>query len=119
VNALQASILDHVEQKPKGRLLAREVDLDANGMRELAFRLKDANKDLLLVLGAKRDGKALLAVMVGEDLQAKGLKATDAIKTLAAEIKGGGGGQPFFATAGGKDPDGLGNALTKAATLLD
>ena len=119
VDALQHTLLEYAVKKPNGRLLAREVDLDANGMRELAFRLKDANKDLLLVLGAKRDGKALLAVMVGDDLQAKGLKATDAIKTLAAEIKGGGGGQPFFATAGGKDPEGLGKALAKAAALLD
>ncbi|MBK9422228.1 MAG: alanine--tRNA ligase [Flavobacteriales bacterium] len=119
VDALQHTLLEHAVQKPNGRLLAREVDLDANGMRELAFRLKDANKDLLLVLGAKRDGKALLAVMVGDDLQAKGLKATDAIKALAGEIKGGGGGQPFFATAGGKDPEGLGKALAKAAALLD
>ncbi|MGV9011470.1 MAG: alanine--tRNA ligase [Flavobacteriales bacterium] len=119
VDALQLTLLEHAVQKPNGRLLAREVDLDANGMRELAFRLKDANKDLLLVLGARRDGKALLAVMVGEELQAKGLKATDAIKTLSVEIKGGGGGQPFFATAGGKDPEGLGKALAKAAALLD
>ena len=118
VDALQKTILAGATQKAGGRVVAKEVDLDANGMRELAFRLKDANKDLLLVLGAKRDGKALLAVMVGEGLQAKGLKATDAIKALAAEIKGGGGGQPFFATAGGKDPDGLERALAKAKDLL-
>lgn len=105
--------------KSVGRLIAEEVDLDANGMRDLAFRLRDQHKDLLLVLGAKHDGKALLAVMVGDDLlKAPGLKATDLIKLLATEIKGGGGGQAFYATAGGKDPDGLGRALRKADSLL-
>jgi hypothetical protein len=57
-------------------------------------------------------------VGVGEDLLARGLKATELIKPLAAEIKGGGGGQPFYATAGGKDPDGLPRALKKARELM-
>ncbi|MCB0790958.1 MAG: alanine--tRNA ligase [Flavobacteriales bacterium] len=101
------------------RLLVKEVDLDAQGMKDLAFRLKDAHKDLLLVLGARHEGKALLTVMVGEDLiREKGIRATDVIKQLASEIKGGGGGQPFLATAGGKDPGGIPRALEKAATLL-
>ncbi|MCB9169625.1 MAG: alanine--tRNA ligase [Flavobacteriales bacterium] len=101
------------------RLIAKEVDLDAQGMKDLAFRLKEAHKDLLLVLGARHGGKALLTVMVGEDLiREKGLNATDVIKQLAMEIKGGGGGQPFLATAGGKDPDGLPRAFSKAASLL-
>ena len=103
---------------PGARVVAQEVDLDANGMRDLAFRLKDANPDLLLVLGARQEGKALLAVMVGADLIAKGFAAPKLIKELAAEIKGGGGGQPFYATAGGKDPDGLPKALKKAVTLI-
>lgn len=118
VARLQETILAKATQKPNGRAIVEEVELDANGMRELAFRLKDGNKDLLLVLGAKHEGKALLAVMLGEDLLAKGMKATDIIKTLAQEIKGGGGGQPFYATAGGKDPDGLARALGRAKELL-
>jgi alanyl-tRNA synthetase len=52
VARLQESLLAHAVQKPEGRLVVAEVDLDANGMRELAFRLKDQHKDLLLVLGA-------------------------------------------------------------------
>jgi alanyl-tRNA synthetase len=118
VARLQESILDGAEQVNGARVVAKQVDLDANGMRDLAFRLKDANPDLLLVLGAKEGDKALLAVMVGADLIAKGHAAPKLIKTLAAEIKGGGGGQPFFATAGGKDPAGLERALAKAKELL-
>jgi alanyl-tRNA synthetase len=118
VDALARSIPSSAEVMAGGRVAVLHVDLDAEGMRSLAFRLRETEKDLLLVLGAEHAGKALLAVGVGEDLLARGLKATELIKPLAAEIKGGGGGQPFYATAGGKDPDGLPRALKKARELM-
>ena len=59
-----------------------------------------------------------MGVMVGQALLDKGIAAPQIIKALASEIKGGGGGQAFYATAGGKDPEGLPRALKKAATLL-
>lgn len=118
VAQLQESILRGAENVNGARVVAQEVDLDANGMRDLAFRLKDANPDLLLVLGSRYGGKPMLAVMVGQGLLEKGLAAPKLIKELAAEIKGGGGGQPFFATAGGKDPEGLPRALAKAKGLV-
>ncbi|HOP44582.1 MAG TPA: DHHA1 domain-containing protein, partial [Flavobacteriales bacterium] len=120
VAALSKDILNDARAVNGARLLAKEVDLDAQGMKDLAFRLKDANPDLLMVLGGRHDGKALLTVLVGQQLiDERGLKATDVVKQLASEIKGGGGGQPFLATAGGKDPDGIPRALAKAAALLD
>ncbi|HMN04271.1 MAG TPA: alanine--tRNA ligase [Flavobacteriales bacterium] len=118
VARLQENILTQAVEVNGARVVAREVDLDANGMRDLAFRLKDANPDLLLVMGAREGDKALLAVMAGQDLIARGLTAPKLIKELAAEIKGGGGGQPFYATAGGKNPDGLPKALAKAKELV-
>ncbi|MCO6483177.1 MAG: alanine--tRNA ligase [Flavobacteriales bacterium] len=118
VAQLQQSILAHAVEVNGARVVAREVELDANGMRDLAFRLKDGNPDLLLVLGAREGGKALLAVMAGQELIARGFTAPKLIRELSAEIKGGGGGQPFFATAGGKDPNGLPRALQKAKELV-
>jgi alanyl-tRNA synthetase len=119
VTALIGSLPATAKTFGDARLIAREVELDAGGMKDLAFRMRDENKDLLLVLGARQEGKALLAVMVGDDLQkSRGLKATDVIKQLSAEIQGGGGGQAFYATAGGKDPSGLERALRKAESLL-
>jgi alanyl-tRNA synthetase len=65
------------------------------------------------------DGKPLLAVSLGKAfMDASGLKAGDLIKQLGPLIKGGGGGQPDFATAGGKEPGGMAEALKKAAELL-
>ncbi|MEO5585356.1 MAG: alanine--tRNA ligase, partial [Flavobacteriales bacterium] len=107
VGRLQETIMDKAVEVNGARVIAEEVDLDANGMRDLAFRLKDGNPDLLLVMGARQGDKALLGVMVGQVLLDKGMAAPQIIKALSSEIKGGGGGQAFYATAGGKDPDGL------------
>ncbi|MBP6572978.1 MAG: alanine--tRNA ligase [Flavobacteriales bacterium] len=120
VAALQGSIMQQARDVNGAKLIAMEVDLDAAGMKDLAFRMREQHTDLLMVLGSAQDGKALLAVMVGDGLVAgKGLKATDIIKQLSPHIKGGGGGQAFFATAGGKDPSGLKAAIVAAGSLLN
>ncbi|MBX2974005.1 MAG: hypothetical protein KF797_12955, partial [Flavobacteriales bacterium] len=69
--------------------------------------------------GSVIDGKPLLAVSLGKAFTAAtGLKAVDIIKQISPAIKGGGGGQPDFATAGGKESGGMADALKKAAELL-
>jgi alanyl-tRNA synthetase len=71
------------------------------------------------VLAADIDSKPQVAVMVGEKLEAtKRFHAGNMVKELAKEIDGGGGGQPFFATAGGKNLSGLGAVLAKARELI-
>ena len=96
---------------------AQEVEMDSNDMKTLSFSLrKEAN--LAMVLAAKVGNKALLSVMLTDDLVAKGLNAGIIINEIAKEIEGGGGGQAFFATAGGTNPNGISNALTKAKSLI-
>ena len=99
--------------------IAKEVDLNAGGMKDLAFALGEEFEQLFLVLGSKQDGKALLACYISKGLAAeKDLNAGKIVKELGRFIQGGGGGQPFFATAGGKNPDGIGEALSKSADWL-
>lgn len=100
--------------------LATIVDLpSADAVKTLAYALKGALDNLFLVLGATIDGKPNLTVVVSEDLvKEKGLNAGAIVRELAKEIQGGGGGQPFFATAGGKDASGLANAIGKAKDYL-
>ncbi len=94
-------------------------DADADMLRDAAFKLKNESENLFLVLASKQDNKALMVVMISENLiKEKGLNAAEIIKTIAREIRGGGGGQPFFATAGGKDPAGIPEALKKAEELI-
>src|SRR5690606_34713411 len=91
----------------------------ADALKKLAFDLKNRFDSLFLTLAANIDGKPQIAVAVSEDLIAsKTLHAGKLVSILAKEIKGGGGGQPFFATAGGKDVNGLSKVILKAKELI-
>jgi len=100
--------------------IAQKVALpNAEAVKNLAYQLKDIVTDLFLVLAADFDGKPSLTVMIAENLvKEKGLNAGNIVRELAKEIKGGGGGQPFFATAGGSDASGLDAALAKAKSFI-
>jgi alanyl-tRNA synthetase len=100
--------------------IAEKVALpNADAIKNLAYQLKDIVSDLFLVLAADIDGKPNLTVMISENIvKEKGLNAGTIIRELAREIKGGGGGQPFFATAGGSDVSGLDKALVKAKEFI-
>jgi alanyl-tRNA synthetase len=98
--------------------IAQKVDLEPNGIRDLAFKLNKEVENMFLVLGAVNNGKVTLTVMLSGNLvKEKGLNAGTIIRELAREIGGGGGGQPHFATAGGKNPGGLEKAFIKAKEM--
>ncbi|OYZ50784.1 MAG: hypothetical protein B7Y19_06430 [Sphingobacteriales bacterium 24-40-4] len=102
-------------------LIAQQVDLpNTDAVKSLAYAVKDLLNDLFLVLACDIDGKPSLTVMVSENLvKERNLNAGNIVRELAKEIQGGGGGQPFFATAGGKDSSGLVKALEKAKTFIN
>ena len=99
------------------RFIAKEVEMDTKDMKNVSFQLRKED-NLAMVLGAKAGEKALLSVMLTDDLVVKGLNANTIIIEIAQDINGGGGGQAFFATAGGSNPDGLANALNKAKKII-
>jgi alanyl-tRNA synthetase len=100
--------------------IAQKVELpNADAIKNLAYSLKDIVSDMFLVLAADIEGKPSLTVMLSENLvKDKGLDAGKIVRELAKEIQGGGGGQPFYATAGGKDVSGLQRALDKAKSFI-
>jgi alanyl-tRNA synthetase len=101
------------------QFLATEVDLDANGIKNLAFDLGKKYKNLFLVFGSKNDGKAILTCYVSKEIvESKSLNAGTIVRELGKYIQGSGGGQPFFATAGGKNPGGIKEALEKAKEYI-
>ena len=74
---------------------------------------------MFLVLGAEVNGKPSLTIVISEELsKTKGLHAGNIVREAAKEMRGGGGGQPFFATAGGSDVNGIDAAITKARSFL-
>ena len=88
---------------------------DANALKQLAFEFRNEVNRLFMVLAADIAGKPQIAVMISDELVAeKSLHAGNIVKDLARNIQGGGGGQPFFATAGGKDAAGLPAAVEQA-----
>jgi len=103
------------------QLITAQVSLPtADAVKNLAFAIKREMTDLFLVLAANIEDKPHLAVMIADNVVAnKQLDAGKIVRELAKEIKGGGGGQAFFATAGGKDIQGLPAALEKAKMFLN
>ncbi len=108
--------------KNNGHTLIIEKVSVPNGdvLKNIAYALRNQFDDLLLVLAADVDHKPQVTVMIGEKLmQTKKFHAGNMVKELAREIDGGGGGQPFFATAGGKNLDGLNGVLEKARKMVN
>ena len=100
------------------RFIAQKVDMEADDMKNISFILRK-EKNLAMVLAAKAKDKVLLTVMLTDNLVTKGLNAGTIITDIAKEIKGSGGGQPFFATAGGTNADGIQAAFEKVKKLLE
>ncbi len=100
------------------RFLATELDLDAQGIKDLLFDLGNKYDDLYMVVGSRQGNKALLSCYIHKNLVNKhGYHAGKTVKELARHIQGGGGGQDFFATAGGKNPAGIAGALSEAGKI--
>jgi alanyl-tRNA synthetase len=101
-------------------LIVEKVSVpNAEALKNIAYGLRNQFSDLLLVLAAEVDGKPQVSVMIGEELaKTNKYHAGNLVKELAKEIDGGGGGQPFFATAGGKNLNGLDKVLVKAKELI-
>lgn len=99
--------------------LFEEVDLDATAMKDALFQLGQNRDNLVAVLASRKNNKPMLSCYVSKELAQKGeINANAIIKEIGSYIQGGGGGQPFFATAGGKNPDGIANALAAAKELV-
>jgi alanyl-tRNA synthetase len=120
VQQIKEQLLAKVQATNGHNTLVEQVSVpSADALKQLAYDLKAKVDNLALVLGADINGKPQLAVMLPDSLIAdKGLHAGQVVKDLAKNIKGGGGGQPFFATAGGSDASGLAAALEQGRALL-
>jgi len=101
------------------QFLAKKLDLDAAGVKDVCFELGSQFENLFLLFGAENEGKAILSCYISKELVAsKNLNAGTIVRELGKHIQGGGGGQPFFATAGGKNPAGIEAALEAAKGYL-
>ncbi|MGB3618047.1 MAG: alanine--tRNA ligase [Catalinimonas sp.] len=120
VRRLQKQLAERVRRIGGVALIAERVTLpDADAAKQIAFELRKQIADLFMVLAAEVGGKPQLTVVISDELvAARGYDAGKLVRELAREIKGGGGGQKFYATAGGKDLSGLERVVERAPTLL-
>ncbi|MEP2935922.1 MAG: alanine--tRNA ligase [Gilvibacter sp.] len=116
---IKDDLLKEITETNGVMFLAKKVDLDAASLKDLCFDLGSKVENGFFVLGSNHEGKALLACYIDKQLvSSKDLNAGTIVRELGKHIQGGGGGQPFFATAGGKNPDGIAAALEAAATYI-
>ena len=116
---LKTALKNEISEMNGVNFLAKLIDFDANGIKDISFELGGEFDNLFLLLGTNQNGKALLSCYISKGLvTSKNLDAGKIIRELGTYIQGGGGGQPFFATAGGKNPDGLSEALSKGKDYI-
>ncbi len=119
-NVLKDQLASKATKTNGHTIISEKVSVpNADTLKNIAYALRNQFDDLVLVLAADVDGKPQVTVMIGEKLAASNkFHAGNLVKDLAKEIDGGGGGQPFFATAGGKNLAGLDKVLEKAKLLI-
>ncbi|MDX2248106.1 MAG: alanine--tRNA ligase [Bacteroidia bacterium] len=120
VSRLKEDLLKLSESVGGINLIRKKVEVsNAEDLKHLSYDLKKSAQNTLIVLGAVINEKPLLSIIMTDDLaESNKYHAGEMVRTLAREIQGGGGGQPFYATAGGKNPEGLDSALAKVTELL-
>jgi len=119
-SGLKKELLPQIANINGINFLASKLPVDDAGMiKDLAFQLKGEVENLFLVFAAEIDGKATVHVMISDQLvKEKGLHAGNIVRELAKLVDGGGGGQPFYASAGGKNPKGIPDLLVKAMEYI-
>ncbi len=118
------SVLKSLEEKAVDingiKFLSGQIESDSpDTLKSIAFEVRKRHENSIIVIGASIGGKAHLAVMVTDNLvKEKNISAVKIIKEISGEINGGGGGQHFLATAGGKNPEGIRNAIKIAKEYI-
>jgi alanyl-tRNA synthetase len=119
IMSLRDKLISESKEQNGVKIIRFQSDLSADSVKTLAFQIRNiVSQKLFFVAGCVYEGKPSLTVLISDDLVSDGLNAVNIAREAAKEIQGGGGGQPFFASAGGKNPDGIVKAIEKAITLL-
>ena len=117
---VKSELKSTIENKGDYSLLTASVELDAASVKDILFQLKGEVAHLVAIIGSTEDDKCAVSVFVDDALVGtKNWNAGNIVKAVAAHIQGGGGGQAFFATAGGKNPAGIPTAIAAAKAMLD
>jgi len=116
---LKGDLLKEVQEINGVKFLAKQVDLDANGAKDIAYEIGGTANNFFILFGTVTDDKPMLTAYVSKEItEIKGLNAGQIVRELGKYIQGGGGGQAFFATAGGKNSAGIAEAVANAVNFV-
>ncbi len=116
---LKGSLKNEIQNINGVHFLTKRIDLDQNTIKDLVFELGNEVGNLFVLIGTEANGKAMLTCYISKNLvETKKLDAGKVVRELGKLIHGGGGGQPFYATAGGRNPDGIDFALSEAKRYI-
>ncbi len=119
VKNIKSTLASEIKTVNGVQFLAKQVDLDTNGAKDLAYELGTLGTNVFVVLATAEEGKPTISCYISKELVTeKSLNAGNVVRELGKYIQGGGGGQPFFATAGGKNTAGIAEALEKAIDFI-
>ena len=119
VKNIKSTLASEIKTVNGVQFLAKQVDLDPNGAKDLAYELGTLGTNVFVVLATAEEGKPTISCYISKELVTeKSLNAGNVVRELGKYIQGGGGGQPFFATAGGKNTAGIAEALEKAIDFI-
>ena len=120
VATLKNLLIKQMQERSGMKIIQTRAEIRPEAIKDIAFQLRGEIKEhLLFVAGTVFNGKPLLTVMLSDDLVAAGLNASTLVREGAKLIHGGGGGQPHFAQAGGKEAEGLSAAIDKIIELAE
>jgi alanyl-tRNA synthetase len=119
VKTIKATLASEIKIVNGVQFLAKQVDLDPNGAKDLSYEIGSLGTNVFVVLATAEEGKPTISCYISKELVVeKSLNAGNVVRELGKYIQGGGGGQPFFATAGGKNTSGIAEALEKAIDFI-
>ncbi|MCL4114881.1 UNVERIFIED_CONTAM: hypothetical protein GTU68_036704 [Idotea baltica] len=117
--SMKDDLLNEIEEIKGVKFLGRVLeDIDMGGLKTLAYSIEQSVGDIIILFGIEQAGKANLQLLISKGLLSDKLKAGQIIRQISKHIQGGGGGQDFFASAGGKKPDGLSAAIAEGKDMI-
>lgn len=121
VQALSQELIKKARTVNGVTIVTGKFDMMPNAAKDLVFKVRELHPEsLVCVVGTIFDGKPMLNVMLSDDMvKERSLNAGQLVREAAKLMQGGGGGQPHFASAGGKNPDGLSAAIDKVIELCN
>ena len=120
VESIKEDIIKNIKLSNSVNTYISELELDLKSIKDLCFMLSDKIEKLFVIIVSKTDDKVFISCFVSKELvEEKGFNASNIIKELSPIIDGNGGGQPFFATAGGKKIDGIKSVLSQSEKIIN